>query len=152
MNQQLTQFIANHWVLFTAFAIIIFLISMNELTGQLFSTKQLSTTSAIELINHQNAIVIDLREKKLFDLGHVLNSISLPDADPSRLKRHNDDNVILICADGVLSAKLITQLHQQGLKNMVSLNGGINAWKAANLPLVTTKKASNRQLRTRNEP
>ena len=152
MNQQLTQFIANHWVLFTAFALIIFLISLNELTSQLFSTKQLSTTEAIELINYQNAIVIDLRDKKLFDLGHVLNSISVPDADPSHLKRYSNDNVILLCADGVSSAKLMAQLHQQGLKSLVSLSGGINAWQAAKLPLVKTKKTSNPQHRTRNAP
>ena len=152
MNQQLTQFIVNHWFLFTAFAAIVFLIGLNELSAHFFSPKRLSTTAAVELVNYQHAIVVDLRDKKSFDLGHVLGSISLPDADPSRLKRYQDDNVILICADGVSSGKLSAQLHRQGLKNMVSLNGGINAWQAANLPLVKTKNASNSQLKTRNEP
>ena len=73
--EHLGQFITNHWQLWLALVIILLLIFINELLTQKKRAKELSPADAVDMINHENAVVIDLRDAELYRAGHIINAI-----------------------------------------------------------------------------
>ena len=138
---QLSPFIINHWELWLALIIVLLLIFINELYAQKKQAKSLSTAEAINMINHDDAVIIDIREPDAFRAGHVINAmhVAANDFNQKRMDKYKTKPLILVCARGVQSATLATQLRAQGFMQAMSLSGGITAWQEANLPLVKGK-------------
>ena len=86
----------------------------------------LGALAATQLINQKGAQVADLRDDRDFRAGH------LPGA------RHVMP-ILLVCANGVQSAKASKALKASGRSEVYSLEGGIDAWQQAGLPLVNPK-------------
>jgi len=40
--------------------------------------KEVDTAAALQLINHKNALVLDVREQNEYDAGHILNAKLIP--------------------------------------------------------------------------
>ena len=51
------------------------------------------------------------------------------------LQPHKDKGIIVYCRSGDRAARASATLRKQGFNNIFKLNGGILAWKAANLPV-----------------
>lgn len=139
--EQLVSFIINHWGLCLALVIVLSLILINELLDQKKRAKQLSPAAAIELINHQNATVFDLRDAETFKKGHIIDAIrvSVDDFKQQRMEKYKPKALILVCAQGIQAATLATQLRAEGFKEPMVLAGGVAAWQTAGLPLVKGK-------------
>jgi rhodanese-related sulfurtransferase len=140
MEQQLIQFITHHWPLWVAFFILLALVIINEWITQKQGPKSLSTAEVIEQMNNERAIIIDTRASEIFRAGHILGAVCLPDNDLSRFERYKAQPIILVCARGLQSASLAAKLRKQGFTQLMMLNGGMQAWLAANLPVVKGKK------------
>jgi len=138
---QLGQFVTNHWALWVALIVILLLVLINELYSQKKRAKELSPSAAIDLINHENAVVIDLRDPELFRAGHIIDSVCTPSDDFSqkRMEKYKTKPVILVCARGLQSVVMATKLRAEGFTQPMVLAGGITAWQAAGLPLVKGK-------------
>lgn len=139
MNQ-LSQFISNHWQLWIAFTVILVLVFINELITQKKKAKEVEPQAAVDLINNENAIVIDLRDKDAFKAGHIIDSVnaSAEDFAGAKMNAYKDKNIILICARGLQSPALAAKIRLQGF-NPVVLKGGMTSWQGADLPLVKSK-------------
>jgi rhodanese-related sulfurtransferase len=135
--EQLIPFVSNHWPLCVAFIVILTLIIINETLSQKKRAQELSTAMAIELINHDNAIVIDIRDEAAFKAGHIIHSIhtATDDFDKPHMARYKDKTIILVCARGMQSRILATQLRKKGFEKPMVLAGGFTAWQTANLPI-----------------
>ena len=140
MLNQLQDFILHHWELCLALFGVLGLILINEHLTKKQGPQACSTSEAIEAINHQNAMVIDLREAEAFQAGHVVGSKNLPGEPFGKLEKHKEKPLLLICARGLQSTALAVKLRKQGFTNVMILTGGITAWKTANLPLSKGKK------------
>lgn len=140
MNQ-LGQFIINHWGLWLALILIFLIIFINELYTQKNQAKSVSNSDAIQMINDEDAAIFDLRDAEAFRAGHVAQAIRVASDDFSKksMEKYKTKPLILICARGIQSATLATQLRAQGFMQAMSLSGGIAAWQEANLPLVKGK-------------
>lgn len=138
---QLEQFILNHWTLCLALVVILIFIFINELLMQKNRAKSVSPAAAIELINHENAVVMDMRDPETFRAGHIIDAICSPadDFNEKRMEKYKTKPVILVCARGIQAAALATKLRTQGFTQPMVLAGGIAAWQAAGLPLVKGK-------------
>ena len=138
---QLGQFVLNHWALWLALVVILLLVFINELLAQKKQAKALSPSAAVEMINHEEAIVIDLRDPETFRAGHIIDAICTPadDFNQKRMEKYKSKPLIIVCARGVQSAALATKLREQGYTAPMVLAGGITAWQAASLPLVKGK-------------
>jgi rhodanese-related sulfurtransferase len=138
---QLSQFIINHWELCLALIMVLLFILINELYAQKKQAKALSTAEAIALINHEDAVIVDIREPDAFRAGHVIHSIRVAadEFNQKRMDKYKAKPLILVCTRGVQSATLASQLRAQGFMQAMSLSGGITAWQEANLPLVKGK-------------
>jgi rhodanese-related sulfurtransferase len=100
----------------------------------------LTPTEAVLLMNRSNAVVVDVREATEYAQGHIADAKHIPLAQlGERLKeltRYKDKPVLLHCQGGVRSAKACDLLAKQGFTKLYNLQGGINAWQQAKLPVV----------------
>ena len=101
--------------------------------------KEASIAEALQLINHKNALVLDVREAKEFDAGHILNSKFIPLGNlrqrANELEHHREQPIVVVCRSGQRSAAACTLLGKQGFSQVYNLSGGILAWEKANMPL-----------------
>lgn len=138
--EHLGQFISNHWQLSVAFVVVLTMVLINELLTQKKNASKLSPQAAVDLINNEQAAVVDLRDSKTFETGHIIDSIQATDADFSlpKMNKYKNKPLILVCARGLQSSAIAAKLSAQGYKPYV-LQGGIEGWKAAGLPLIKAK-------------
>jgi rhodanese-related sulfurtransferase len=100
----------------------------------------LTPTEAVLLMNRSNAVVVDVREATEYAQGHIADAKHIPLAQlGERLKeltRYKEKPVLLHCQGGVRSAKACDLLAKHGFTKLYNLQGGINAWQQAKLPVV----------------
>lgn len=99
------------------------------------------TITVEELKNNTNKYyVIDVREPhEIAEGGRMGFSVNIPNSTfmENIAKVPKDKNVTLHCkSGGGRSAKLTDVLRSMGYDNVVSLEGGIEGWKAAGLPVL----------------
>ncbi|TDR31491.1 rhodanese-like domain-containing protein [Hydromonas duriensis] len=100
---------------------------------------RLNVTEATTLIN-KRAQVIDVRSAEAFAAGHIQNAKSLPMSNLveqlplAKLKK--DKPVLLVCDRGVAAAGAVKVFSKMEFTDVHVLDGGLNAWKEAQLPLV----------------
>lgn len=137
---QLSQFIMNHWLLWLIFIIILSATFIYELATQSKKAKQLSPQSAVAMINNEQAVVIDLRDKESFNKGHIIDSINAKseDFDLPKMNKYKNKKIILACARGLQSPAVAAKIRPLGFEPYI-LGGGIAAWQAADLPLIKGK-------------
>ncbi|HEX2565404.1 MAG TPA: rhodanese-like domain-containing protein [Burkholderiales bacterium] len=97
-----------------------------------------STAQATHLINREDALVIDVREPGEFGGGHILGARNVPLArvdGSGELAKRKDKPVIVYCDGGERAAKAAAALRKLGFSRVVNLNGGLQAWQQAGLPV-----------------
>lgn len=94
---------------------------------------------AVRLIN-QGAILVDVRSKAEFDAGHIRDARHLPQEQVAgageSLKKFKDKVIVACCESGMRSSAAARVLRTQGFGKVVNLRGGLQAWRAENLPVV----------------
>ncbi len=98
-----------------------------------------STLEATQLINRQDALVVDVREQAEYAQSHILNSRLLPlsqiEARMADIEKFKDKPVIVYCATGNRSNSAAAILRKSGFSNVSNLSGGFGAWQQAGLPV-----------------
>ncbi|WP_417513303.1 rhodanese-like domain-containing protein [Marinobacter sp.] len=134
---RLFEFVVNHYILASLF--VAFLVAILILESRRGGAK-ISAQGAVSLINRDEAVVVDIRDRKEFDEGRITGSINIPlnslKSRAAELKKHKDKQIIVADKMGQHSAMAVKQLNAEGYANVVRLNGGVSDWKASNLPLV----------------
>jgi rhodanese-related sulfurtransferase len=138
--EQYTDFATQHWVLSTAFGIVLLLFLINEVYTYLTCIPKVTPEEALDLINHQQALIIDGRSSLDFNKGHILGAINIPypqlkDA-LNKIEDYKTQPIILSCAMGQHSQAAGKQLRKLGYTQVVCLSGGIAGWQQNNLPLI----------------
>jgi len=132
-------FITKNWILSSFFAVFLIAFLVNELIQRRQGGAALSTEQAVQMMNHQAALVLDIRNETLFSGGHIIGAENIPakvlDKKMGALQKYLGKPIIVVCAMGQESPKVSTELQQKGFNTFV-INGGLHAWKAAGLPLV----------------
>jgi rhodanese-related sulfurtransferase len=85
------------------------------------------------------AYLLDVREQSEWNEAHINGAVLIPLGELStRLSEiPADRDVLIICRSGNRSAQARDQLRAAGFPNTTSINGGMNAWISAGLPMVT---------------
>ncbi len=99
----------------------------------------LTPAGAVQLINREKAVVVDVGETGEFAAGHVTGSRNVPlgqmeEKLPAAVKNKSLP-LILVCQTGARSGRALVIAKKLGYENVQSLGGGLAAWKTANLPL-----------------
>lgn len=84
-------------------------------------------------------VVLDVRTPGEWSAEHVAGSVNLPLSHLQERMNEvpRDRRIAVHCAGGYRSAIAASLLHQAGVTDVVEIAGGLAAWKAAHLPLVS---------------
>ncbi len=99
-----------------------------------------NATEAVALINRNHALVVDVRDAAEFASGHIVDAKHIPlEQLADRLKelaKYKDKPLLVNCQRGARSAKACDILRKAEFKQVHNLQGGLNAWVEAKLPVV----------------
>ncbi len=132
------EFTLNHPYLVGSFVALLtaFIVLETRRGGKSVSPQQLTN-----LVNRENALVLDVREAKEFREGHITGSKNIPFAQLQsklgELEKSKETPVILVCKMGQHAGAAGRILSTAGFKDVRRLSGGVSGWKADGLPLVS---------------
>lgn len=144
---KLIEFSTTHWQLVGALigAVGALFVHETRKQGQSLSPQQLVT-----FVNQADALVVDLRDAKDYQQGHITGAKNIPYADlkdrVAELQAKKETPVILVCGMGQYSGAAGKLLGQTGFKQVLRLSGGINAWTAQGLPLVKAEQSTKQKI------
>jgi rhodanese-related sulfurtransferase len=101
--------------------------------------KEVGVVEAVQLINRQDAVIVDVREAAEFKTGHIPHARNIPQGQIGErlkdLEKFKSKPILLSCATGQRSASACSVLQKAGFANVYSLSGGMNAWLQASMPV-----------------
>ncbi len=133
------KFIVDNWMLFTVAlgsgAMLFWPLVKDRVVGG----GALSPNAAVQLMNRDKAVVIDVSEKEEFATGHIGGAKNIPvneiDAKLPAAVKNKALPLILVCPTGARAGRVLAAAKKLGFDNAQALAGGLNAWKAQNLPV-----------------
>ncbi len=83
--------------------------------------------------------VLDVRNPREWSAKHIPDSVNIPlnHLQERIAEVPRDRRIAVHCAGGYRSSVAVSILHQYGITNLVELAGGLAAWEAAKLPIVS---------------
>ncbi len=133
------QFVIHNWYLFAALFVIIFLLVIGPLTQRFYKIKDANAAQAVQLLNREGGVVVDVCEPNEFKNGHIPNAINLPlpklNEHLREIDKYKDKPVIVTCRTGNRSVKGAVLLRKHGFPVVYNLAGGLLAWEKDNLPV-----------------
>jgi rhodanese-related sulfurtransferase len=131
------KFLLDNWMLITLALISGALLLAPVMQGA--ASGGLSANDAVQLINREKAVVVDVCEPGEFAAGHIVGSKNIPLADLSAklatAVKNKSLPLILVCQSGARSGRAMAAAKTLGYAQVHSLGGGLAAWKSAGLPL-----------------
>ncbi|MFY8103500.1 MAG: rhodanese-like domain-containing protein [Ramlibacter sp.] len=99
----------------------------------------LNPTAAVQLINREKAVVVDVGDAQDYAAGHVGGAHHVPldqlEARLPEVVRNKSTPVLLVCASGGRAQRAQGVARKLGYEKAQVLAGGLRAWKEASLPL-----------------
>jgi rhodanese-related sulfurtransferase len=99
----------------------------------------LNASGAVQLMNREKAVVVDVCESAEFAAGHIVGAKNIPlgelEAKLPGAVKNKALPLILVCASGMRSGRAVAIAKKLGYEQAQSLGGGLKAWKEANLPI-----------------
>jgi rhodanese-related sulfurtransferase len=115
-----------------------FMLFGTGLAGRLSGIKQVGPQEAVMLFNHDEALILDVRENSEFKDGHISKAKHIPlgqlKTRVGELDKFKDKPVVAVCRSGSRSGHACGMLRKQGFSNVNNLAGGMMAWEQAGLP------------------
>lgn len=101
--------------------------------------KQRFPGEATQLINREDAHILDVREVNEYAAGHLPDAVNIPGGKLAErigeLEKFKDKPIIVCCASGMRSNKVCGELKKQGFTKLHNLAGGVDAWVGAGYPI-----------------
>ena len=133
------EFLIQQWMLAAALIVVGIMLFMHEARK---SGPSLSPQQAINLVNTQSGMFLDLRDVADYKQGHIVDAVNIPAAklqnSLQQLEKHKDRPIVLVCKMGQTVGAAGKQLKAGGYENVYKMTGGMMEW--ANLQLPTVSK------------
>lgn len=131
------EFLGQQWILVGALATALVMLWMHESRK---SGQSLSPQQAINLVNAEGGLFLDLRDSGEFSKGHIVDALNIPlsklDGRLAELEKYRDKPLILVCKMGQQSGAAGKKLGAEGYSAVYRMSGGMMEWGALQLPLV----------------
>lgn len=139
-SQELLAFASRNPVYSLILVVLTVAIIANELSRFVRGFKGLRPAELTDLVNRENALVVDLRAYADFEKGHIAGSknVLMGQFDPESklLTPAKSMPVVLVCNQGITAGGAAKRLKKAGFEKVFVLEGGIQSWQEAGLPLV----------------
>jgi rhodanese-related sulfurtransferase len=99
----------------------------------------LSAANAVQLINRERAVVVDVSDTEEFAQGHVGGAKNVPvgqlEQRLTEVVKNKTLPLILVCPSGARANRALAVAKKLGYEKAQVLAGGLKGWKEANLPV-----------------
>jgi Rhodanese-related sulfurtransferase len=133
------KFILDNWSTIAIAVMAFLMLVWPPISRKLSGIKQVGALEATQLVNHHDALVLDVREDKEVAEGKIPHAKHIPLGQlSSRLKeleKYKDKPVVVNCRSGHRSLSACKVLRKNGFEQVYNLAGGIIAWQQANMPM-----------------
>ncbi len=137
--ERLLEYATRHPLLAGGTFVLALAVLAYELSRMRSGGQAVGAMDAVRLLN-QGALLLDVRSQAEFDGGHILDARHVPQdqlaGSTETLKKYRDKVVITCCESGMRSGAAARALRAQGFTKVVNLQGGLQAWRSENLPIV----------------
>jgi rhodanese-related sulfurtransferase len=130
-------FFVQYWYLFLA-AIVSGGMLLWPSLGQGGTAARVSASEAVQLMNREKAVVIDVSDPAEFGKAHVNGARNIPLGQlekSSELPKNKAQPLVVVCPTGARASRGAAQLKKLGHEKVHTLSGGVAAWRDAGLPL-----------------
>lgn len=142
--QEIMEFVRNHLILSLAWVALLVIVIVTTFKGMFSKVKVISRGEATHLINKENAVVVDVRNRDDFRRGHISGALHVTTEEIKKgnfaeLEKHKSQPIIVVCATGQSAGESANKLTAAGFEKVTVLKDGISGWSGENLPLVRGK-------------
>ncbi|MDZ7867556.1 rhodanese-like domain-containing protein [Acidovorax sp.] len=99
----------------------------------------LTPAGAVQLINREKAVVIDVCETEEFAAGHVGGAKNIPlnqlEERLATTVKNKALPLVLVCTTGARANRAVGIAKKLGYENVQAMAGGLKAWREASLPV-----------------
>jgi len=99
----------------------------------------LSGHELTRLLNSDNALALDVRDKKEYQIGHIAGAINIPFSSLKdslgQLEKHKSKIIVVVDKMGQHTGSSVTTLTAAGF-NAQRMRGGMTDWQGNNMPVV----------------
>jgi rhodanese-related sulfurtransferase len=100
----------------------------------------LNATEAVVLMNRSKPLILDVRDAAEFAAGHIQGAKHIPVAEllarMKEIEKFKDKPVLVHCQKGMRAKGACSILKAQQFSQLHNLQGGLDAWVEAKMPLV----------------
>lgn len=132
------EFLAQQWILVIALLAVIIMLVLHEARK---SGPSLSPQQAINLVNNQQGVFVDLRDGAEYKKGHIVDALHIPASKVAdrmaELEKFRDKPIVLVCKMGQQSGAAGKQLKAGNFDKVYKMSGGMLEWTNLQLPTVS---------------
>ena len=138
MLEQIIEFATNNWMMVATFVVLLILWLGYEFTT---SNKAVSCQQATLLVNRENGVFLDIRDRGDFRKGHIAGAVNISLASlkdrAGEIEKYKTKPVIVVCKMGNTASTAVSELQKLGFEHASVMRGGMSNWQNDNLPIVT---------------
>jgi len=138
--QRLPEFLGNHAMLAFGFGALTLALVYTQISRYTRGFRGVNPAQLTRLMNQHNALLIDISPTADFEKGHIAGAkhVAMSQFDPENkvLAKARDLPVAVCCRSGPTSYQAARRLVRAGFSNVYVLDGGMAAWRQAELPMV----------------
>ena len=141
--EQFNEFVGNNFPLFLGLAVVLGLLAQN-LWASFTNKAAIDPARVTELINREDALVVDVRAMADYAKGHIINAINIPSngfKDQLHQLKSKEQPIVIVCNSGTVSGSICKLLRTNDFENIYELKGGMMTWTSVNLPISKNKKS-----------
>jgi len=131
------EFVAQQWLLVAALLATVGMLFFHETRK---SGPSLSPQQAINMVNGQDGLFLDLRDGGDYKQGHIVEALNIPVSKlPTRmaeLEKYKTRPIVLVCKMGQQAGVAGKQLKAAGYEEVYKMSGGMMEWGNLQLPTV----------------
>jgi rhodanese-related sulfurtransferase len=131
------QFVIDNWMLFTVALASGGMLVWPAMRGA--AAGGLTTNMAVQLINRERGVVVDVCETEEFAKGHIGGAKNVPvnqlEQRLPEVVKNKTVPLILVCQTGARANRALSVAKKLGYEKAQVLSGGLQSWREANLPI-----------------
>ncbi len=137
--EQALEFIGNHPLLTGALGAAIVALLAYEVSRLFRKWKELGTLEAVQLLNREDPVVLDVSNSTDYAKGHIRGALHMPpsriEAGNQQLLKHREQPLLVYCRNNQVAPQMASRLVKLGFTNVNVLAGGLTQWMSDQQPV-----------------
>jgi len=143
--EQVLEFIGNHPLLTGALGAAVVALLAYEISRLFRKWKELGTLDAVQLLNREDPVVLDVSNSTDYAKGHIRGALHMPpsriEAGNQQLLKYREHPVLVYCRNNQVAPQMAGRLVKLGFTNVNVLAGGLTQWISDQQPVSRHKGA-----------